>query len=80
MLHRLSCLAAMAMVLLPIGGLSHYAQADMHTVAAASPGGWSWLGVGMVAEPGAMSLIFMGGLWLFLRGYGRYCRSGPSRD
>ncbi len=70
----------MALVLLPIGGLSHYAQADMHTVAASQPGGLSWLGVGMVAEPGAMGLIFMGGLWLFLRGYGRYCRGASNRD
>lgn len=70
----------MAMVLLPIGGLSHYAQADMPTVAEANTGGWSWLGVGMVPEPGAMGLIFMGGLWLFLRGYSRYCRGAATRD
>jgi hypothetical protein len=70
----------MAMVLLPIGGLSHYAQADMHTAAGANTGGWPWLGVGMVPEPGAMGLVLMGGLWLFLRGYGRYCRGGTRRD
>lgn len=70
----------MALVLLPIGGFSHYAQADMHAVAEVHHGGCAWLGVGMVTEPGAISLIFMGGLWLFLRGYGKYCRRRSARD
>ena len=74
MLHRLSCAGAMALVLLPIGGLSHYAHADMPAVVVANHGGWTWLGMGMVTEPGAISLIFMGGLWLLLRGCSKYRR------
>jgi len=80
MLHRLSCVAAMALVLLPIGGLSRYAQADMYAAAAAHHGHLTWLAMGMVGEPGAISLIFMGGLWLFLHRRGRSCRRGPGRD
>lgn len=80
MLHRLSCAAAMALVLLPIGGLSYYAQADMYAITAAHHGGCTWLGGGMVTEPGAIGLIFMGGFWLFLRGYGKYCCRRPGRD
>ncbi len=74
MLKRFSCVAAMAMVLLPIGGLSHNAHADMHKVGGLTHGNWSWLGLGMVTEPGAMSLLLMGGLWMAVRLYGKYCR------
>ena len=69
MLMRLSCIVAMAMVLLPIGGLSYRAQADMHAVTSACPNGGAWLGIGIVTEPGTAGLIFMGLLWFAVRRY-----------
>jgi hypothetical protein len=79
MLMRLSCVLAMAMVLLPIGGLSYRAQADMPAVASACHGGGAWPGLGIVTEPGAAGLIIMGVLWFLVRRYGigRRGRAGP---
>ena len=74
MLTRLSCMVAMAMVLLPIEGLSYRAQADIPPVASAYHGGGTWLGLGIVTEPGAAGLIFRGVLWFLVRYYGMRCR------
>lgn len=80
MLMRLSCMVAMAMVLLPIGGLSYRAQADMPPIVAAYHGGGAWLGLGIVTEPGTAGLIFMGVLWFVVRRYGMRRRgtAGPN--
>ena len=67
MLTRLTCMMAMAMVLLPIGGLSYHAQADMPAVTSACPNGGAWLGIGIVTEPGTAGLIFTGVLWFVVR-------------
>ena len=80
MLTRLSCMVAMAMVLLPIEGLSYRAQADMPPVAAAYHGGGTWLGLGIVTEPGAAGLIFMGVLWFLVRRYGMRCHGSAGAD
>jgi hypothetical protein len=73
-------MVAMAMVLLPIEGLSYRAQADMPPVAAAYHGGGAWLGLGIVTEPGTAGLIFMGVLWLVVRRYGMRCRGSAGPD
>ncbi len=80
MLMRLSCMMAMAMVLLPIGGLSYRAQADMPAVATACHNGGAWLGIGIVTEPGTAGLIFMGVLWFVVRHYGIRCRGTAGED
>ncbi len=77
MLTRLSCLVAMAMVLLPIGGLSYCAQADIPYAASAWRDGGARLGLGIVTEPGAAGLIFMGVVWFLVRRYG-IARRGTS--
>ena len=80
MLSRLSCMLAMAMVLLPIGGLSHYAQADMPPAAVAWQGGGTWFRLGIVTEPGTAGLVFMGVLWFLVRRYGIGHRGTASQD
>jgi len=80
MLMRLNCLLAMALVLLPIGGLSYRAQADIPPVAPACQHGAWWLGVGILTEPGAAGLIFMGVLWLLVRRYGARRRGTAGPD
>jgi len=64
-----SRLAAMAIVLLPIGGLTYHAQANSPAQAAAPCG--QWLPLGFAVEPGAIGLLLMGGLWLLVRCVGR---------
>ena len=80
MLIRWSRLAAMAMVLLPIGGLSYNAQADIPVQAAAQNLGAAWQGLGMLAEPGTAGLIFMGSLWFVVRCLGRRLRGEARKD
>ena len=63
MLILWSRLAAMAIVLLPIGGLTYHAQANPPAEAAAPCGGW----FGFAAEPGMMGLLMMASLWLLVR-------------
>lgn len=65
-----SRLAAIAMVLLPVGGITYHAQADVSAQSAtASAGGWFILSV--MAEPCAVGVIFLGSLWLLVRCVGR---------
>jgi hypothetical protein len=80
MLTKLSCLLAMAMVLLPIGGLSYNAQADIPAAASACQNGGAWLGIGIVTEPGTAGLIFMGVLWFVVRRYGLRGRGSAGAD
>lgn len=60
-----SRLAAMVIVLLPIGGGTYYAQADGHFQVPAQ--GAAWLGLGLASEPGAVGLLLMGCLLLLVR-------------
>jgi len=65
-----SRLAAVLLVLLPIGGLSYQAQADaLAKIEEVTSSGWS--GLGFVTEPGTVGLLVMGSLWLFVRCVGR---------
>jgi hypothetical protein len=73
-------MVAMAMVLLPIGGLSYRAQADMPAATSACQNGGAWLGIGIVTEPGTAGLIFMGVLWFVVRRYGIRRRGTAGAD
>jgi hypothetical protein len=74
MLRKLSALAAMTLVLLPIGGLPYMAHADV-TGLSADLGPGSFLATaGGVPEPAAVALLCLGLAGLIVRRLAAKCR------